>query len=124
VSELTLSTRPSYRSVWRGRRQPKFPWKDGIRYFAADFNRCNLPRRAYDAVFFHQSLHHVAYVERLFAQVWRTLKPSGLLYLDEYIGSSEELPGFGHDSLSTDSKLRRVKHEIQRMFGIRGGYVE
>jgi SAM-dependent methyltransferase len=66
----------------------KFPWKSRVRYFAADFNRCNLPRRAYDAVFFHQSFHHVAYIERLFAQVWRTLKPDGLLYMDEYIGPS------------------------------------
>src|SRR5688572_14227294 len=30
-----------------------------IRYFASDFNRPVLPIELYDAVFFHQSLHHV-----------------------------------------------------------------
>jgi SAM-dependent methyltransferase len=59
-----------------------------IHYFAADFNRISLPLNRYDAVFFHQSLHHVAYLERLFLQVWRTLRPGGMLYLDEYVGPS------------------------------------
>jgi SAM-dependent methyltransferase len=59
-----------------------------VRYFAADFNTIVLPRARYDAVFFHQSLHHVARLERLLWQVWRTLKPGGTLYLDEYVGPS------------------------------------
>lgn len=59
-----------------------------IRYFAADFNRPVLPRGVYDAVFFHQSLHHVAKLERLLREVMLALKPEGLLYLDEYVGPS------------------------------------
>jgi SAM-dependent methyltransferase len=59
-----------------------------IRYYAADFNRCSLPERTYDIVFFHQSAHHVARLERLFGQLLRTLKDDGLLYLDEYVGPS------------------------------------
>lgn len=59
-----------------------------IRYFAADFNRPALPRGLYDAVFFHQSLHHVAKLERLLRAVMLALKPDGLLYLDEYVGPS------------------------------------
>lgn len=59
-----------------------------IRYFAADFNRPALPRGVYDAVFFHQSLHHVAKLERLLRAVMFALKPDGLLYLDEYVGPS------------------------------------
>ena len=61
---------------------------DRIRYFAADFNRPALSRGVYDAVFFHQSLHHVARLERLLRQVLLALKPDGLLYLDEYVGPS------------------------------------
>ncbi len=61
---------------------------DRIHYFIADFNRPALPRRQYDAVFFHQSLHHVSKLEKLLAAVSRSLKPGGLLYLDEYIGPS------------------------------------
>ncbi|MGZ7030741.1 MAG: class I SAM-dependent methyltransferase [Thermoanaerobaculia bacterium] len=61
---------------------------DRIRYFAADFNRPSLPRRRYDAVFMHQSLHHVEKLEKLLMAVLLALKPDGVLYLDEYIGPS------------------------------------
>jgi len=47
-----------------------------------------LPRAAFDVVFFHQSLHHVVSLEALFAEVMLSLRPGGLLYLDEYIGPS------------------------------------
>jgi SAM-dependent methyltransferase len=61
---------------------------EGIHYFAGDFNDPHLPADRYDIVFFHQSLHHVAKLEKLFRQVRRALKPGGLLYLDEFIGPS------------------------------------
>lgn len=60
----------------------------GIRWFAADFDRPALPRRRYDAVFFHQSLHHVAKLEKLLRQVLRSLTADGLVFLDEYVGPS------------------------------------
>jgi SAM-dependent methyltransferase len=59
-----------------------------IRYFASDFNRPALPRNRYDIVFFHQSLHHVGKLEKLYRAVLRALKPDGYLYLDEFIGPS------------------------------------
>ena len=61
---------------------------DRIRYFAHDFNRPALPRDRYDLVLFHQSLHHVGKLERLFRQVLHALKRDGYLYLDEFIGPS------------------------------------
>ena len=61
---------------------------DRITYRNHDFDRVTLPRRAYDVVFFHQSLHHVSRLERLLGQVARTLRPGGLLYLEEYVGPS------------------------------------
>lgn len=63
---------------------------DRIRYFAADFNEPVLPRRRYDAVFFHQSAHHVWKLEKLYRAVLRALKPDGILYLDEYVGPSRD----------------------------------
>jgi SAM-dependent methyltransferase len=57
-------------------------------YFTADFNTISLPERSYDLVCFHQSLHHVSRVERLLRQVRNSLRPGGLLYLDEFIGPS------------------------------------
>jgi len=61
---------------------------DHIHYRKDDFDRVALPSRAYDIVFFHQSLHHVSRLERLLRQVRRALRPGGLLYLDEYVGPS------------------------------------
>ncbi len=59
-----------------------------VRYYASDFNRPALPRNHYDAVFCHQSLHHVAKLEKLFRAILLALKPDGYLYIDEYIGPS------------------------------------
>jgi len=61
---------------------------DRIRYFASDFNRPALPRNRYDIVFFHQSLHHVGKLEKLYRAVLLALKPEGYLYLDEFVGPS------------------------------------
>jgi len=59
-----------------------------IHYFASDFNRPALPLNYYDIVFFHQSLHHVGKLEKLYRAVLHALKPDGYLYLDEFIGPS------------------------------------
>ena len=59
-----------------------------IRYFVADFNDLQLRRVKYDAVFFHQSLHHVAHMERLFRRLLARMRPEAVLYLDEYVGPS------------------------------------
>ncbi|MEO8189961.1 MAG: class I SAM-dependent methyltransferase [Acidobacteriota bacterium] len=59
-----------------------------IHYEVADLNRVQLTRRAYDAVIFHASLHHVTSVEKLLERVLVSLKPSGLLFLDEWTGPS------------------------------------
>ena len=60
----------------------------GIHYRVADLNQVRLPRRSYEAVIFHQSLHHVSSVERLLERVLDSLKPNGLLFLDEWTGPS------------------------------------
>jgi len=66
-------------------RREKLP----IRYFAADFNEPALPREPlYDAIFWHQSLHHVGKLEKLFRAVLHAAKPGATIYLDEFIGPS------------------------------------
>ncbi|HEV7240386.1 MAG TPA: class I SAM-dependent methyltransferase [Thermoanaerobaculia bacterium] len=59
-----------------------------VHYSIANFNEPRLPRRTYDIVFAHQSLHHVAKLEKLFRAVLRTMTRDGLFYLDEYVGPS------------------------------------
>jgi len=61
-----------------------------IAYGVGDFNAPDLPEGRYDIVFFHQSLHHVAQLELLFAEVRRGLKPGGAIYVDEYVGPSRK----------------------------------
>lgn len=63
---------------------------DRIHYFRGNFNEPRLARGAYDVVFAHQSLHHVAKLEKLFRAVLHALRPDGLFYLDEYVGPSRE----------------------------------
>ena len=58
----------------------------GIEYRLGDFNAPDLPREKYDIVFFHQSLHHVLELERLFGEVRRGLTPGGAVYVDENVG--------------------------------------
>lgn len=59
-----------------------------VNYWIGDFNEPELPSRKYDAVFFHQSAHHVGKLEKLYRAILGVLKPDGILYLDEYIGPS------------------------------------
>lgn len=61
---------------------------DAIGYFACDFNEPVLPRGKFDLVVFHQSMHHVAKLEKLLRAVLRSLTDDGLVYIDEYVGPS------------------------------------
>ena len=50
----------------------------------ADFD---FPDEAYDVVLFHSSLHHFRHVDQLLeATIARTLRPKGLLIVNEYVG--------------------------------------
>ena len=57
-----------------------------IRYYAADINTIELPKEAYDAVWIHHSMHHFEALEHICRQIRQSLKPGGLLILNEYIG--------------------------------------
>src|SRR5258708_4830050 len=59
-----------------------------VNYWVGDFNNPRLPSREYDIVFFHQSLHHVAKLEKLLRSVRRCLTRDGIIYLDEFVGPS------------------------------------
>lgn len=59
-----------------------------IRYTVADINQLDMPPQTYDAVWAVGSAHHFSALERIFAQVARTLKPGGLFILHEYVGAN------------------------------------
>jgi predicted SAM-dependent methyltransferase len=53
-------------------------------------NDLRLPRRSYDLVLFHQSLHHVSSIEKLLSRVGPALAEDGLLAMDEWTGPSRD----------------------------------
>jgi SAM-dependent methyltransferase len=59
---------------------------DVISYEVLDLNDDTLPPVAYPLVFGSSCFHHILNLDHVFEQVHRTLKPSGLLYIDDYIG--------------------------------------
>jgi len=59
-----------------------------IDYVTADARDFLARRGAFDAVFFHQSLHHFVALPDLLGLVRRALLPRGILYLEEYVGPS------------------------------------
>ncbi len=75
-------------SIEIARRQADEEGLTGLRYHVADLNTLSLRGRRFDAVVFHQSLHHVAAVERLMEEVRACLAPGGQLFLEEWTGPS------------------------------------
>jgi SAM-dependent methyltransferase len=75
-------------SLEQARRLAEQEGLSGVRYARGNFDDPVLPRRAYDVVFFHQSLHHVSRLERLFDAISRALVEGGAMYADEYVGPS------------------------------------
>jgi SAM-dependent methyltransferase len=62
---------------------------DHIHYEAVDLNHARLPRRRYDVVFGLSTVHHIANLEHLFAEVQASLVPGGYFLLDEFVGPSQ-----------------------------------
>jgi SAM-dependent methyltransferase len=59
-----------------------------IRYTASDLNRCTLPPRSFDFIYFFQSLHHIEALEHVLEQCQQALRPDGLLMVNEFVGPS------------------------------------
>lgn len=60
---------------------------DNIRFVVADANNYNFPKEEYDIAYFHASLHHFDKVQNLLkAKIKPSLKKSGFLIINEYVG--------------------------------------
>ncbi|MEA2562049.1 MAG: hypothetical protein QOH06_3553 [Acidobacteriota bacterium] len=60
----------------------------GVRYEQGDMNALDLPEAAFDAAFFHQSLHHAEKLDSCLSAAAAALMPGALVYIDEYVGPS------------------------------------
>lgn len=58
-----------------------------IKYESRDVEALDFADNLYDAIWFNGSLHHIAALEVVLQNVRKALKPSGLLFLHEYVGA-------------------------------------
>ena len=95
---------------------------DGLTYRVADLHSETLPADTYDVVYAHASVHHIFYLERLFDEVRKALKPDGVFILYEYIGPSQFQYPKAHLDLA-DTMLGMIPQQYRR--NVRGpGYKE
>ncbi|RKZ33062.1 hypothetical protein DRQ33_04830 [bacterium] len=57
-----------------------------IKYRVGDVSKISYPKNRYDVVFAEQSLHHLSPLREIFTKIRNTLKPDGLLIVNEYVG--------------------------------------
>lgn len=60
-----------------------------ITYSVADLNSIRLEPDSYDLVITQNCLHHVLQLEHLADEIHRTLKPGGLLWIQDYVGETQ-----------------------------------
>ncbi|HEY1797441.1 MAG TPA: class I SAM-dependent methyltransferase [Stellaceae bacterium] len=58
-------------------------------YRLGDLNRVDLGVGEYDLVVTQNCLHHVLELEYLADQIWRCLKPGGMLWIDDFVGETQ-----------------------------------
>jgi len=58
----------------------------GIYYHVSDANHAKFDPNCFDAVFAHGALHHIKNLDHCLGQIRRGLKPSGYLYVNDYVG--------------------------------------
>jgi len=88
LCESILGVDISERALELARDKARLAGYSTVEYATADLDRLSLAPNSYDAVFAHQSLHHVRELETCLEQVAAALRPAGVLYLDEYVGPS------------------------------------
>lgn len=80
---------------------------DRIRYRVADVDTIQLEPNSYDVVMAQMSLHHVTELEHVIDQVNQSLRPGGVLILNEYTGPNRwQLPDAQIDAINR--ALRRL----------------
>lgn len=57
-------------------------------FYVGDVYADTWPQAHYDVVLFHSSLHHFKHIGTLLNKVKQTLKPGGILVINEYVGAN------------------------------------
>ncbi|MER8622909.1 methyltransferase domain-containing protein [Mesorhizobium sp. M1143] len=87
----------------------------GIQYRCADIETAGLEQGVYDAAWFNGSLHHIQALERVLERVHNSLKPGGLLFVNEYVGANHfGFPPAQREAISHAFHL--IPHQYRRSF--------
>jgi len=73
-------------AVARARETARGIGREAIEYSVLDLDREELPADRYDLIVAHSVLHHVAELEHACDQIERSLRPGGLMVVNEYVG--------------------------------------
>lgn len=57
-------------------------------FAVADVYKESFESSKFDVVLFHSSLHHFSQIDKLLTRIRKTLKPDGLLIINEYVGAN------------------------------------
>ena len=60
-----------------------------INYHVADINNIILDKDKYDIIFVGMAMHHFLNLEHIFEELRKSLKPNGLLIINEFVGPSQ-----------------------------------
>lgn len=94
-----------------------------IRYTCLDVNEITLEAEAYQAAFAYAGVHHIRDLERVFAQVHRSLRHGGWFILNEYTGPSQfQIPDRQLEVLNAALKLlpRRYRASVHQKHVLAG----
>jgi SAM-dependent methyltransferase len=92
---------------------------EGFEYEVANLNEDDLPVERYDFIFASGSLHHIRNLEHMAAQIYRSLKPGGVFYCDEYVGPAYSNLGHRHREIINAAVHlipRRLRQSTERTF--------
>ena len=91
---------------------------DNIRFLAKSIYDYDFPEASFDIVFFHASLHHFKDLDDLLGnKVMKTLKPSGKLIINEYVGANRmQYPK--HQIKAINAAIQLIPNDYRQRFKI------
>lgn len=87
-----------------------------IEFEVQDANTFSFPKNYYDIVYFRASLHHFKNIDNLVGKLIKdTLKPNGLLIIDEYVGPNRiQLPKY--QIIAINKAIKIIPKEFRKRY--------
>jgi ubiquinone/menaquinone biosynthesis C-methylase UbiE len=86
-----------------------------MHFMVEDIYAYPLPENGYDLVFFNESLHHFKNMEAFLRKIHHTIKPSGWLVMNEYVGANRMIYP-NHQIKAINRGLSLIDKPYRKMF--------